>query len=417
MGTNANPLRSHSTLHQLTQRKLDTRSQPGPNESSRQIDAAARECRISFNRGLIGETEDGIPDTVKGTWQWDIKTDATTWSEQIYGIIGRDRSAGVPSFREHSTFYTPNSWSLLLNATIELLRTGMPYELRLQMLHTDAARTWVVVRGEAVRDDRGDLLEIRGTVEDISEIRRQAARNGRDLPGKAGAVHTVGGRLIHAQEECNSKIASNLRDNICQRVSMLAVWIQSLSSSFPGLYPEKEFRLEQLWQYTTELLTELDQVADELYPSYLDLLGLRFAISEACRQFTKRTGIPVECNCTDIRAENLDKHVVLAFFRVLEEALANIARHSHAKNVAVKVSQNSMELILQLSDDGVGFDEATCKAATGVGFLRMKERLRQIGGSLAVWSQPGSGTSLEVHAPLKGSERADSDSRRLRLLI
>jgi len=416
MGTNANPLRSHSTLHQLTQRKLETRSQPGTNESNRQIDAAARECRISFNRGLIGETEDGVLDAVKGSWQWDIKTDVTTWSEQLYWIIGRDRGSGVPCFREHSTFYTSSSWSLLLNATIELLRTGLPYELRLQMLHRDGTRRWVMIRGEPVRDDRGDLLQLRGTVEDISESKRQTAMNSRELQGRTGGGHTVGDRLIHAQEEYNSKVASNLRDNICQRASMLAVWIQSFSSSFPGLSPQEEFRLEELWQYTTELLTELDRVADELYPSYLDLLGLRFAITEACRQFTKKTGIAVECNCTDIRAEHLDKHIVLAFFRVAEEALANIAKHSHAKNVGMKVSQNSMELVLQVSDDGVGFDEATSKAATGIGFLRIKERLRQIGGSLAVWSQPGCGTSIEVHAPLRMSERGATDSQRLRLL-
>lgn len=415
MGTNANPLRSHSTLHQLTQRKLETRSQLGTNESGRPIDAAARECRISFNRGPIGETEDGVLDSAKGTWQWDIKNDVTTWSEQLYGIIGRDRSAGVPAFRQHSTFYTSGSWDLLLNATIELLHTGVPYELKVQMLHIDGTRRWVMVRAEAVRDDHGDLLQLRGTVEDISESRRQAARNGRELQGRTGSAHTVSGRLIHAQEEYNSKIAGNLRDNICQRASMLAVWIQSLNSTLPGLSPKVEFRLEELWQYTTELLTELDQVADELYPSYLDLLGLKFAVTETCRQFTRRTGIAIECGCTDIRAENLDRHIALAVFRVLEEALANIARHSHAKNAAVKVSQNSMELILQLSDDGVGFDETTCKAATGLGFLHMKERLRQIGGSLAVWSQPGCGTSIEVRGPLRGNERGDS--QRPRLLI
>src|SRR5215469_2924149 len=250
MGTNANPLRSHSTLHQLTQRKLETRSQPGTNESNRQIDAAARECRISFNRGLIGDPEDAVLDSVTGTWQWDIKTDVTPWSEQLYWIVGRDRGSGVPSFREHSTFYTFSSWNLLLNATIELLRTGLPYELRLQMLHIDGTRRWVMIRGEPVRDDRGDLLQLRGTVEDISESKRQTAMNSRELQGRTGGGHTVGDRLIHAQEEYNSKVASNLRDNICQRASMLAVWIQSFSSSFPGLSPQEEIRLEELWQYT-----------------------------------------------------------------------------------------------------------------------------------------------------------------------
>ena len=198
---------------------------------------------------------------------------------------------------------------------------------------------------------------------------------------------------------------------------MLAVWIQSFRSAFPGLSPRAALRLEELWQYTTELITELDRVADDLHPYYLDLLGLSFAIREGCREFTNKTGTPVECCCAEVGAENLDEQVVLAFFRVLQEALKNVAEHSQAKNVAVRLSQNSVELILQVSDDGVGFGETTTKAATGVGFIRMTERLRQIGGSLVVWSQPGGGTSIEVHAPLRGRERGVNDNRKLRLLL
>src|SRR5271167_4365339 len=105
------------------------------------------------------------PDAKKGSWQWDIKTDLTTWSEQLYRIAGRDPETAVPSFKEHSSFYTLDSWDRLTAATVRLLQRGQPYELELQMRRPDGNRRRVMGSGEAVRDARGDIVRLVGTVE------------------------------------------------------------------------------------------------------------------------------------------------------------------------------------------------------------------------------------------------------------
>jgi signal transduction histidine kinase len=337
-------------------------------------------------------------DLRKGSWYWDIRSDTTVWSEPLYGIVGRENAA-VPPFREHFRFHTSESWIRLVDATLELLQNGTPYELRLQMLHADGTRKWVVRNGEAVRNERGDILELRGTVQGISERTAEVANAGRDWRTKSSAEDETS-RLIQAQEEDNAKRASELRDNICQRVALLAAEIQGFSSTVPGLSAEAQAQLESLWQETTEILAELHRVSDRLYPVILELLGLSSAMRSLCRKFISEHGIPVEYSCSDVPANRLNKQGRLVLYRTLEEILASIASHSSANNVTVGLDHDSAELRLRVSDNEVGLEQANTNTVAGLGLTRIKAQIEQIGGSLAVWSQPGSGTLIEARTPL-----------------
>jgi len=102
--------------------------------------------------------------------------------------------------------------------------------------------------------------------------------------------------------------------------------------------------------------------------------------------------IAVEYTCTDVLPEKIGNDVALGFFRILHEALENVAEHSQASNVRVELIGGPRELLLRVSDDGTGVDLQKAKVTIGLGFIRMKERLRAIGGELAVWSTPTRGT-------------------------
>jgi two-component system sensor histidine kinase UhpB len=385
METHANHLRTHPTLYR---RELKTKTQPEPKEHAH----------------LMREVElNGQPHGKKASWQWDIRTDITTWSEQLYRIAGRDPETVVPSFKEHSSFYTSDSWERLTTATLRVLRTGEPYELELQMRRPDGTRRRVIGSGEAVRDTSGCILRLCGTVEDITENKCQVFRGEREPESVQNADYRISGRLIQAQEEENTKIARELRDNICQKLCLLAVGIQGLTPAFPELAQQTQMRIEDLWRYTEEIVAEIVQISQHLHPSTLDLLGLPLAIRGFCREFTSRNSIPVECGCTDVLPEKIEEEVALSFFRILQETLGNVAKHSDASNISVELIGSPRELLLRVSDNGVGFELQKTKVATGLGFIRMKERLRSIGGELAVWSTPTPGTRIEARAPLRES--------------
>jgi two-component system sensor histidine kinase UhpB len=366
METHVNRPRNDFTLHYANELEFQTKVQPDPKEAS---------------------------------WQWDIRTDVTTWSEQLYRIAGRDPETAVPSFKEQSSFYTSVSWDRLTAATLQVLQTGQPYELELQMCRPDGNRRRVISSGEAVRDDQGDILRLCGTVEDITERNFQIFR-GEELERLMNDDYRISARLIQAQDEENARIAQELRDYICQKLVLLAVEIQGLHPAFPELTQQARIRLNELWRYTAETVDDILRVSHHLHPSELDWLGLPLAIRGLCREFASRNRISVDCSCTDVAPE---KDLALSFFRVLQEALGNIAKHSHASNVSVELIGSWRELLLRVSDDGVGLELDKTKVTTGLGLIRMKERMRSIGGELAVWSAPTRGTRIEARVPLTES--------------
>lgn len=398
MNAPTNAIRSRSRLHQLTPREFGSRSGTDTTVSTNPIGGLSRECIVSFRHEPAHEAHQPELDPWTADWDWDIRTDETVWSEQLYRMTGLDENAGIPSFRDQSCFYTPDSWLRLVDATLGLLQTGAPYELGLQMLHADGTRRWVIRRGEAMRDERGDILLLRGTVRDVSNWRGHVANDQPDMESNWNGNPL--GLLIQAQEEENIRLASKLRDNISQRVSLLVVAIQTLSSTLPQLPQHAAAQLGEIREESARILTELDRVSDELYPFVLDLLGLPLAIQRLCRDFTKESGIPVEYISSDLLAENIDKRCALALFRILEEALVNVVQHGRASKVTVHLDRDSTDLRLRVSDNGVGFERGEIRTASGLGFVRMKERVRQVGGSLAIWSQQACGTFVEARTPL-----------------
>ena len=294
----------------------------------------------------------------------------------------------------------------LVDATLELLQNGTPYELRLQMLHADGSRRRVLRSGEAVRNERGDILELCGTVQDISDWKAEAWNAARDCQ-KRSSAHDETSRLIQAQEVENAKRASELRDNICQRMALLAVKIQSFPSTVPDLPAESQTQIESLWEETKGILVELHRVSDRLYPLVLDVLGLPLAIRSLCREFTREHGLAIEYSCSDVPANCLNKQSGLVLYRVLEELLANAASHSGANNVTVALDCDSEELRLRISEVAVSFPQGDATTVPSVELGRIKLQIARIGGTLAVWSQPSCGTLIETRTPLSVQSNAN----------
>ena len=107
-----------------------------------------------------------------GNWKWDLETDAVTWSEELYRIAGRDPNLPAVSHAEHRQLYTPESWERLRRVVEEALQTGTPYELDLEMIRSDGTKRWLIARGEVRRNSLGRIMELHGTVQDITERKR-----------------------------------------------------------------------------------------------------------------------------------------------------------------------------------------------------------------------------------------------------
>ena len=203
--------------------------------------------------------------------------------------------------------------------------------------------------------------------------------------------------LISAQEQERKSIARELHDHINQRLALLAIETQEFEHSVTGLSPEQLQQIDQLWELTTDISRDVQALSYRLHSSQLRHLGLLPAIRGLCQDFTRAEGIEAECRTSGTPAK-LNEDVSLALFRIVQEALRNAQRYSHAQHVTVEVAWTAAAVCVAVTDDGVGFDPAV--SGSGLGLISMKERMRLVAGELSVISAHGAGTRVEAHVPL-----------------
>ena len=208
----------------------------------------------------------------------------------------------------------------------------------------------------------------------------------------------LGGRLIHAQEEERARIARELHDDINQRLALLANRLHELGqlSAERDEAPYQQ-QIGELKQLTGEIAADIQHLSHQLHPSKLHYLGLAAAVRELCREFSKQHKIEVECVVRDL-PRDLEDSVSLSLFRIVQESLSNVGRHSRARHAKVQLTFQSTTARLCVSDDGIGFD-SNARNGHGLGLVSMQERLRSVGGEFFIRSRPSLGTQVEGIVP------------------
>jgi signal transduction histidine kinase len=206
-------------------------------------------------------------------------------------------------------------------------------------------------------------------------------------------------RLVAAQEQERKSISRELHDEVGQTLNALLVDAGNLQKRIPESDSQSRELLNSIQRLADTSVNEIRDIALLLRPSMLDDLGLTAAIQWQAREVSRRTGMAVKVSA-QAEADDLPEGLSICLYRVAQEALQNISRHAQAKTVNIELKQEAGRLVLSVHDDGVGFDAAHVR---GLGMVGMEERLRQVGGSLRVSSQPGRGTTLVAEVPIAGS--------------
>ncbi len=322
-----------------------------------------------------------------GNWQWDPASDAVTWSAELYRITRYDPKLPPPAFKDHERFFAPESWARLRQSVERALRTGAPYELDLEGIRADGTRVWVTSRGEAVVDAGGHPIYLRGTTQDITE---------RKLSEET--LFAMSGRLITAHEEERTRIARELHDDLSQRMALLQIGLDQFQQDLPGLSSEARQQLQDIAGIATEVSSDIHGLSHQLHPSKLDTLGLVSSLKGFCGEFSVQHKLPVQFLYSDIPAL-VPKDVTLCLFRIVQEALRNVVKHSGSTEAEVELSGNADGIDLCVSDSGHGFDVESVKGVAGLGLISMRERLRLVGGQLSIESGPSRGTRILARIP------------------
>jgi len=217
---------------------------------------------------------------------------------------------------------------------------------------------------------------------------------------------TLRNRLVRAQEEERARIARDLHDDAGQRLALLSIDLEQLKQASMKVKSSLTEQLEALVKVASEITSDVHNVSRRLHPSQVELLGLGAALSNFCRDFGAHNGMEIEF--TD--RGNYPKPpqaAALCLFRVAQEAVRNVQKHSGARHATVQLDEMSGSMRLRVSDDGQGFDTSTADYAQGLGLLSMEERLHSLGGELFIHSRPGGGTCVEACIPLRTAVPAD----------
>ncbi len=210
-------------------------------------------------------------------------------------------------------------------------------------------------------------------------------------------------QLIDSQESDRKRIASDLHDGVSQTLVVIRNWAQIGGPTLPDESPARR-RMGEIADAASQALGEVREVVHDLVPHHLERLGLTAAIEEAAARVADASGIQVRCQLADVR-DQLSAEAALRLFRVLQEGLNNVVKHSEATNALVELAREPSHVRLTICDNGKGFAPGAVTptvAGHGFGLVGMQERARMMGAELTVDSEPGHGTTITIVVPASG---------------
>ena len=253
-----------------------------------------------------------------------------------------------------------------------------------------------------VFDKTGTCTHLVGSVHDITEIKRAEQIENRltsDLEHSRDEIRALAASLMRAQEDERRRVSRELHDHTCHQLGSLAREISKLAADSISSRDVRA-KLEELRAHVVKTSQETQHIAHQMHTSVLDDLGLVASLKDLCSQFSEQyPDIALDFEESGPSA-SLPSEESLCLYRIAEESLENIAKHSRAKDVSVRLNFKRGAVVLTIQDDGVGFDPKAVKGRGGLGLISMEERAHSVNGKLTITSQLGHGTQISLEAPL-----------------
>jgi signal transduction histidine kinase len=237
------------------------------------------------------------------------------------------------------------------------------------------------------------ILRIRWLERRAHQQHQQAEQTGEEM-------RSLSVRLRHAQEEERRTISRELHDEVGQKLTAMRMELGALERLRTASHSEFSVALTQVKELAEHSLRMIRDIATGLRPSVLDDLGLGAALQKQAREFSKRTGTPVSVTIDGGFVGLTDRQRTYVY-RIVQEALTNCAKHARAHQISICLLGRSEQVELTVIDDGTGFDRVKA-AHSGLGLIGIEERVRELGGVIAVQSSPNRGTTIHITIPQNG---------------
>jgi len=313
-------------------------------------------------------------------------------------LLGVDSTRPLKSF--FFFFFSTDEADAFLLSLRTVLQESKPDGMEAKMKRQDGASFTAALQALPVDTGEGKGERVRIVFRDITrrkEIEEALRQHRLELEANRVELQELMAKLFTAQEEERRRIACDLHDDHCQRITALILEASAMEKMIRSVMPSLVPRMSSFKDKLGDILADFRHLTHELHPRHLDTVSLACSMRTHIKEFVEYSNVAVSFQEQDVPAQ-LPMPITICMYRLLQESLGNIRKHANAERVDVTLSGGDKQVELRVADNGSGFTDADNKK--GLGLTSMQERVRPLRGHVTIDSRPGKGTVVSVRIPL-----------------
>lgn len=338
-----------------------------------------------------------------GSWEWNIdKEPEMEWSDELCRIYGFDPEEFDNNFDTFLENVHPEDRIRIRQIIEKAYQNHEPFSLDYRIIRPDGELGYIYARGRPIVNEEGKLVKIMGIGQDITEQKLKEQK----LQQYSERLRKLSARIEKTREQERIRIAREIHDELGQMLTVLKMDVSMMSGHIKkkvsgDILDYFNEEAEKILDRINTIISSVQRITTELRPEVLDDLGLVEAIEWQAKEFAKRINSIVNFNSKIKSTDFLTEDQITTIFRIFQETMWNIVRHSEATKVDIAIEKKNENLLLSVEDNGVGITQDQINAKSSFGIIGIRERARFLGGEVFIEGKKKEGTTVTLHIPIQ----------------